>query len=226
MREKGSSKSYGHHPKTMNNLVWGRNPVLEWLESGLSVKELFLSRDAGGRVIADIIKRAEHKKISLKRLHPAKLDELAGTEKHQGLCAKVGFFPVNDFEVITKNTATRALWVLLDQIVDPQNLGAIIRTCVCFNINGMILPKNRSSALSPAVSKASAGALEHANIIRITNIVQGIKELKEIGYWIIGLDKNGMHSVGTFKFPDRTALVIGAEEKGIRRLEPPIFPDL
>ena len=108
--------------------------------------------------------------------------------------------------------------LILDQVVDTHNLGALIRTAVCAGVQAVILPKDRSALPTPAVSKASAGAMEHMKIVQVVNIVNTIKELKQEGLWIAGLDSEGEKSVFDADFTIPTALVIGGEEKGIRPL--------
>jgi 23S rRNA (guanosine2251-2'-O)-methyltransferase len=108
--------------------------------------------------------------------------------------------------------------ILLDGIVDPRNLGALMRTAICAGAEAIIIPKDRSAGPSAIVSKASAGALEHLNLVRVTNIPNTIKALKEIGYWITGLDMAADHSLFSCDLSGPVALVIGGEEKGIRPL--------
>ena len=107
---------------------------------------------------------------------------------------------------------------MLDSILDPQNLGGLIRTAVCAGVDAVILPKDRSATPSPAVSKASAGALEHARVIQATNLVRSMALLKEAGIWITGLDRAGDPSIFQSDFNGPVALVVGGEEKGIRPL--------
>ena len=107
---------------------------------------------------------------------------------------------------------------MLDNIQDPRNLGAIIRTALCVGIQGVIVPKDRSAPPTPAVSKASAGALEHIRLARVTNLVQTIKHCKTSGLWIMGLHKDAAQSIYAADMSGSIVLVIGGEQKGIRRL--------
>jgi 23S rRNA (guanosine2251-2'-O)-methyltransferase len=107
---------------------------------------------------------------------------------------------------------------MLDNILDPQNLGAIIRTALCVGIDGVIMPKDRSAPISPAVSRASAGALEHIRLSRVTNLVQTIKQCKKSGLWIMGLDKGAEQCLYDGDMTGSLAIVLGGEQKGIRPL--------
>ncbi|UCF91775.1 MAG: 23S rRNA (guanosine(2251)-2'-O)-methyltransferase RlmB [Desulfobacterales bacterium] len=108
--------------------------------------------------------------------------------------------------------------LLLDGILDPHNLGAIIRTALCAGVHGVIIPRDRAASPTPAVSKASAGALEHVRLIQVTNLVRTVQALKEKGLWIYGLDRSGEHSIFASDLTGPLALVIGGEQRGIRPL--------
>ena len=108
--------------------------------------------------------------------------------------------------------------LLLDNILDPQNLGAIVRTALCVGVDGVIMPKDRSAAITPAVSKASAGALEHILLSRVTNLVQAIKLCKEHGVWVVGLDKTAERTLYDGEMTGPIAIVLGGELKGLRPL--------
>ncbi len=107
---------------------------------------------------------------------------------------------------------------MLDNIQDPQNLGAIIRTALCVGIHGVVVPKDRSASPTPAVSRASAGALEHIRLVRVTNLVQTIKHCKSRGLWVMGLQQNAVQSIYAADLSGSIAIVLGGEQKGIRRL--------
>ena len=108
--------------------------------------------------------------------------------------------------------------LMLDNVQDPQNLGAIIRTALCVGIHGVVVPKDRSASPTPAVSRASAGALEHIRLVRVTNLVQTIKHFKSCGLWVMGLQQNAAQSIYAADLSGSIALVLGGEQKGIRRL--------
>ena len=146
---------------------------------------------------------------------------LVGAVVHQGVAARVSPYPlaaVTDILQTAKGRDGKLFLLMLDNIMDPQNLGALIRTAVCVGINGVILPKDRSAPPTPAVSKASAGALEHINLTRVTNLVNTIKDFKKSGLWIIGLQKDAEQSIYAGDMTGSIAIVIGGEQKGIRPL--------
>jgi 23S rRNA (guanosine2251-2'-O)-methyltransferase len=115
-------------------------------------------------------------------------------------------------------TASSNFFLLIDNIVDPHNLGALLRTALCATLSGVIIPKDRSAEPSPTVSKSSAGALEHIRLATVVNMANAIKELKKNNIWIIGLDKDGKRSIYDNDFTGNIALVVGGEESGIRPL--------
>jgi 23S rRNA (guanosine2251-2'-O)-methyltransferase len=140
---------------------------------------------------------------------------------HQGIGAGVGLYPLVDMDIILNKPAERRgrhFLLLLDNILDPHNFGALVRTADCVGIDGIIMPKDRSAPPSPAVSKASSGALEHVLLARVTNMVSTIKELKRQGIWIVGMDRDADQSLFRSDLTDSIAIIIGGEEKGIRPL--------
>jgi 23S rRNA (guanosine2251-2'-O)-methyltransferase len=161
------------------------------------------------------------KKLPLKEVSPSKLQTIAGAVSHQGIAARVTAYPlvdVADLLEAAKSADRPPLLLLLDHIVDPHNLGAIIRTAVCAGIDAVIIPKDRSAHPSPAVSKVSAGALEYIRVALVNNLVRVVRSLKEREWWIVGLDQNAGQSLYHADLTGAIALVIGGEEKGIRAL--------
>ena len=144
-----------------------------------------------------------------------------GPAGHQGVAARTEPYPLTPATDLLAAAGARVLphfLLLLDNILDPQNLGAIIRTALCVGIDGIIMPKDRSAPASPAVSKASAGALEHIRLSRVTNLVQIIKQCKQNGIWVMGLDKNAGLSIYDGDMSGSIAIVLGGEQKGLRPL--------
>jgi 23S rRNA (guanosine2251-2'-O)-methyltransferase len=135
--------------------------------------------------------------------------------------ARVTAYPLTDTADLLGKVASGErlpFFLLLDQIVDPHNLGAIIRTALCAGIDGVIIPKDRSAFPTPAVSRISAGALEHVRVAQVNNLARFIKTLKDQHVWIVGLDQNAGHSIYAADLTGATGLVVGGEEKGIRPL--------
>jgi 23S rRNA (guanosine2251-2'-O)-methyltransferase len=144
---------------------------------------------------------------------------MAKTASHQGICAKTGPYPLMSIsEMLVKTKNSDPLLILLDNIVDPHNLGALIRTAFCVGADGVVIPKDRSAPPTPAVSKSSAGALEHVLLARVTNMTATIKTLKQQGVWVIGLDKYAEVNIYQSDLTGPMALVVGGEEHGIRPL--------
>ncbi len=146
---------------------------------------------------------------------------ISGNDYHQGVCAETGPYPFVDFsDMLVGNNGGEAkpFLLLLDSIVDPNNLGALVRTAVCVGMSGVIIPKDRSVSPTPTVSKSSAGALEHARLSRVTNMANTIKLLKNNGLWIAGIDQTADESIFSCDMNMFNAVVIGGEGKGIRPL--------
>ena len=159
--------------------------------------------------------------VDVKLVKTSRLNQLTGTGQHQGVGATVSLFPLADIAYIADKRGSvhhNPLLVLLDSVLDPQNLGAIIRTAVAVGVDAVVIPKNRSASPTPSVSKTSAGALEHLNLARVTNMVAAMKMLKTKGIWTFGLDRAADVSIYSADLAGPVAVVIGGEEKGIRPL--------
>ena len=205
-----------------SEIVYGIHPVHEALNAARrQFFELFIEHKKASQRITKIIRLAESKKLPLKRMDSDQMNSLLGTGAHQGVAARVSLYPFAALDdMLAANdisTGTCGL-LLLDHLQDPHNLGAIVRTASCAGINGIVLPKDRSVTPTPAVSKASAGALEHMKIARVTNMARTLNQLKEIGLWIIGTDQAAQQSIFTSDLTGSAAFVIGSEHKGIRPL--------
>ena len=203
-------------------LLYGIHPVFEALRAGRrKIFEIYLAKEENIKRLEKIVQGAEALKIPIKRVKASQLDFLAGNEQHQGVGAKTSLYPLAGIsEVIHEVEAGDANFflLLLDNVLDPHNLGALARTALCVGINGIVIPKDRSASPTPAVSKASAGALEHIRLVRVTNMVNFIKELKAKGLWIVGLDVAADMFIYSSDLTGSLALVIGGEEKGLRPL--------
>ncbi len=185
------------------------------------VYEIYLDKGKKSRRIAHLMSLAESRGVLQKNLGPEEFKILVGPAGHQGAAAKVSPYPLSAVADILQTGQAgngKHFLLMLDNVQDPQNLGAIIRTALCVGIDGVILPKDRSASPTPVVSKASAGALEHIHLARVTNLVQIIKHLKNIGLWIMGLQKDAVQSIYTGDLTGSIAIVLGGEQKGIRPL--------
>jgi len=203
-------------------ILYGFHPVFEALKAGRrNFFEVYISKDKISKQFGRLLAIAELKKISVKKLKPSQLKYLTKTDLHQGIGAKVSPYPfveLNDIVDRSRPSDVHQLFLLLDNLVDPHNLGAIIRTALCVGVDGVIITKDRSALPTPAVSKVSAGALEHVNMVCVTNIVNTIKILKNKGLWIFGMDKNADKTLFSCDFSGPLGIVIGGEGKGIRNL--------
>ncbi len=202
-------------------ILYGIHPVAEAIRAGRrKVVNLMVAEKTSPR-LASLMELARSTGIPVEKRPVADLKAMAGTDGHQGVAARVGPYPVLDLfapRQVAELSQSPPFLLLLDSILDPQNLGALIRTAVCAGVDGVILPRDRSAGPSPAVSKASAGAMEHVRMIQATNLVRSMEMLKATGIWITGLDRQGTRSIFKSDLKGPVALVVGGEEKGIRPL--------
>jgi 23S rRNA (guanosine2251-2'-O)-methyltransferase len=202
--------------------LYGFHSVIEAFKAGRrTFLAVYIAKNQASRRIQKITAFTENLKIPLKTVNPSQLRAMVGSDLHQGLAARVSPYPLVPLDEIIGarlDSDNHPFLLLLDHIVDPRNLGALIRTGLAVGANGIILTRDRSAPLSPAVSKSSAGALEHAHVVGVTNMVRTIEALKESGLWVIGMDHTAQRSIYTHDFKGPIGIVIGAEEKGIRPL--------
>jgi 23S rRNA (guanosine2251-2'-O)-methyltransferase len=203
-------------------IIYGFHPVLEALRAGRrEFFEIYVSKGKTTRRIDVLLERSAAKQIPVKKINPDQLKSMAGSEVHQGIGAKVSRYPfaeLADLLAVRPPGEADPLLLIMDSIVDPHNLGALIRTASCVDVAGIILPKDRSAHPTPAVSKASAGALEHVALVQVANLVHSIVQLKKAGFWVVGMDKSGDRSIFNLDLRGPIALIVGGEQKGIRPL--------
>ena len=203
-----------------NNIICGRNPVLEALRSGREIDRLFVAHGTGGGSITAIIAKCRAKGILIKEISPQKLDYYCGGANHQGVAvmfASQEYATVDDMFALAETRGEKPFLIICDEIEDPHNLGAIIRTAEATGVHGVIIPERRSASLNATVAKAACGALEYVPVARVTNIANTIDALKERGVWVFGADMDGDDYTKT-DFDTPCALVIGNEGKGIGAL--------
>lgn len=209
-------------PEDISNeeFVIGRHPVKEALNSDREINKLFIQEGQGGRPIEQIIQLANKKKIVISYVPKSKLDTLSEYQNHQGVVlssSPVEYATIDELFEIAEARDERPFFVMLDGIEDPHNLGSIIRTADAAGVHGVIIPNRRSANLTSTVSKASAGAIEHVQVARVTNLSKTIQELKDRGLWIFGTDMNGT-DYREWNTDSPICLVIGNEGKGMSRL--------
>jgi len=203
-------------------ILYGFHPVYEALSAGRRrVYEIYLVKEKKTGRYEQIQSLAQSRGVAHKTMATADFQALVGPIVHQAVAARVSPYPLTpltDILPTAQDTDKKLFLLMLDNIVDPQNLGALIRTALCVGIDGVILPKDNSATPTPAVSRASAGALEHIRLSRVTNLVQTIKFCKDRGLWVIGLLKDAEQSLYAGDLTGSIAMVLGGEQKGIRPL--------
>jgi 23S rRNA (guanosine2251-2'-O)-methyltransferase len=205
--------------KMDNTLLWGYHPVYEALRAGRRrVESLFMVREKITAREEALMRCAREAGVAVEGRTAQQVTAMVGHRRHQGICAKVSAYPLASLEDILAAGRAAAFILVLDQIVDPQNLGAIVRTAQCLGIHGVVMPKDRSAPPTAAASKASAGALEHMQVAYVTNLVDALGRLKKHGLWIAGAERHGRQPVFDADLTGPLAMVIGGEEKGIRPL--------
>ncbi len=183
------------------------------------IVRLFISRSEDKRVVRvkDLAKTSQ---INSELIDSKKIDRLAGHSKHQGFAAEIsnlGFLSEKDIIPRLKNLTTSRV-LILDSIQDPRNLGACLRSALAFEFDAIIINKDGSSPINEYVFKTSVGAILNLNIFYVTNLSRSINTLKDIGFWVLGLDGHGEGSIFSEKFSSKTAVVLGSEGSGIRKL--------
>jgi len=218
-----SEEAVSHSPEN-ENVIEGRNPVLEALKAGQPLDKLFIQKPTEGRedpIAARIAREAREAGAAVVYCDRRMLDRMSSTGAHQGVIAQVAaaaYVEISDILARAKERGRAPLVVVCDSINDPGNLGAIIRSAEIAGADGVIIPKRRSAGLTPAVYKASAGALSYMPVARTSNIVSALKELKEAGLWIFGTDASGDRFYYDVDLTVPCAIVIGSEGEGMSRL--------
>ncbi len=201
-------------------LYEGRNAVMELLRAGKSVDKLFVAPDQNGRM-ADLIAMAKAAGAVVTQVDRRKLDAMSETGVHQGVIAQAAAHEYVTPEDILQTARARGeqpLIVICDGLTDPHNLGAVIRSAETAGAHGVIIPKRRSAGLTATAAKASAGAVEHIGVARVTNLAATIDALKKNGVWIFGADAGGDKSLYEADFAGAVAIVIGSEGNGLSRI--------
>ncbi|HAE41552.1 MAG TPA: 23S rRNA (guanosine(2251)-2'-O)-methyltransferase RlmB [Clostridiales bacterium] len=202
--------------------VFGKNPVMEVLRSNKKIEKIYcIERKHKSAIDQDLLDLIAEKSIKMLEVSKNKLDALANDGNHQGLVAIVedfAYYSLDDVLEIANQKNKKPFLVILDGITDVHNFGAIIRSCECAGVDGIIIPERRAAQINDTVAKTSAGALEYLPIIKVVNINTTIDNLKRKGFWIYGADMNGDKAYYEEKYDSSLALVIGGEGKGISRL--------
>ena len=213
--------NYENEENSYDDIVEGRNAVLELLNSDRDINKIFVQAGEKHGSINKIIAIAKENKVVVTEVEKSKLDFMSKTNNHQGVIAIVppfNYCEVEDILDLAEQRNEDAFILILDGVEDPHNLGSIIRTAETAGVHGIIIPKRRSVTVNSTVSKVSAGAVEHMKIARVNNINEAIRKLKENGLWIIGTDMNTNTYYYNQDLKGNIAIVIGSEGFGISRL--------
>ncbi len=200
------------------NIICGRNPVIEAIKSGMSIDTVYLSGRGG--ILGKINSMAKDAGAVVKVVNNQKLDQLSGGRAHQGVAAAAScaeYASLEDILAVSEKKGTNPFIIICDEIEDPHNLGAIIRTAEAAGADGIIIPKRRSASLNATVFKTSAGAASWLPVARVSNLASAVDELKKRGVWIYGTDASG-ESYESTDLKGSIALVIGSEGFGMGRL--------
>ena len=202
------------------DFVFGVNPVLEKLRaSPEDVLEILICDASDRDALRRIAREAARLKLRVENVPREILDKLVVGQRHQGVVAKIEAYRYLPLEVLLQRLSGTANleWILiLDRITDPRNFGALLRTAEAVGVRYIIVPKDRSAQVTAITAKASAGAVHHVNIVRVTNLRRTILELKKRDFWVVGLDANSRECIYDKAYPTRLVIVLGSEEKGIR----------
>lgn len=204
----------------MPEIISGRNSVLEVLRSGRPVNKIFLARGSKDSSLREITGLARTRGIPVQEVERVFLDKLT-EERHQGIAVEAAPYEYVEVEEIIRQARIRGeepLVLVLAELEDPHNFGAILRTAEAVGVHGVIIPKRRGVQLNATVAKVSAGAAEYVPVARVSNLVQVVEELKSFGLWITGADMDGNSTLWQADLDGPLALVIGSEGRGIPRL--------
>src|ERR1700688_2497752 len=204
----------------MNRLT-GIHAVREALEANRPLDSLIVARGSHGNRIEELVRLARQHGVPVRFEERIQLDRAAGTREHQGVVAIVAASPSASFEDLLKPRdphAAPGLLVLLDGVEDPQNLGAIVRTSLAAGAQGVVIPERRAAGLTDSVSRASAGALAHLPVARVKNLSRAMEDMKEAGFWLVGLDERAEKKYTEADFSGQVGIVLGGEGEGLHEL--------
>ena len=204
----------------MDDIIFGRNAVTELLKSGHSVNKIFIAEGSRDGSIQKIFALAKSAGVVVEFVSRDKLDKLCGG-RHQGVVAQaaaVDYSTLEEIIALAESQSQSPFILLLDELEDPQNFGAILRTAEAVGVHGVIIPKRRSVRLNATVSKTSAGAIQYVKVAQVTNVAQTLKHLRGLGLKIVGADMSARVDFKQADLSGGLVLIIGSEGKGMRRL--------
>ena len=204
-----------------DGLIEGRNAVIEALRAGTPIDKIYIARGETDATLGHIASTARNKGVVVVEADRRKLDGMSRTKSHQGVIAVAAvreYASVDDILNAAREKGEPPLIVVCDELSDPHNLGAVIRTAECARAHGVIIPKRRSAGLTAIVAKTSAGAVSYLPVARVPNLTAALKELKEQGLWVFGTAADGGTSLYQAGLRGPAAIVIGSEGDGMGRL--------
>lgn len=208
-------------PEENDGIIEGRNAVVEALRAQMEIDKIFILKGETDGVLGHIASTARERGIVVVDADRRKLDHMSRTHSHQGViaqCAVRAYASVEDILNAAREKGEPPLIVVCDELTDPHNLGAVIRTADAAGAHGVIIPKRRSAGLNATVGKTSAGAVSHVPVARVANLTAVLKELKEQGVWVFGAAAEGTTSLYSADLKNAAAIVIGSEGDGMGRL--------
>lgn len=203
------------------DVLIGRNAVIEAIRSGRGINKLLIADGDKEGSVKEVISLAKEQGIVIQFVERSKIEGIAGGLRHQGVLAYVAPVAYSDLEMILQAAETKGeapFLLLLDELEDPHNLGALLRTADATGVHGVLIPKRRSVPLTATVAKTSAGAVEYVPVARIGNIAQTLRKLKDKGFWVAGADMDGSQNYYEADLTGPLVLVVGSEGHGMSRL--------
>jgi 23S rRNA (guanosine2251-2'-O)-methyltransferase len=199
--------------------IYGLLPVLEALRAGARrIDRIVIAEGARDSRLREVIEAARRARVPVRREPRVSLDRLTNHANHQGVLAVTSAATYSDTDDLLSRISPDTVFILLDGVEDPHNLGAIIRTAECGGASAVIVPERRAVHLTDIVAKTSAGAVEHLPVARVTNLASFIEELKKHNVWVVGVESSGQKPYTEFNYSGATALVFGGEGGGLHRL--------
>ncbi len=200
------------------NWLTGFHAVEEALNAGRALDRIIIARGRHGDRIESVVRLAKSRNVPVRFEEREQIDRLAGTREHQGIAALAAAKPTVELEDLLADKAAGGILVLLDGVEDPHNLGAIVRTSLAAGARGVVVPERRAAGLTDTVERASAGALAHLSVARVKNLVRAMEEMKEAGYWLVGLDERAEKSYTDVDLTGSIGIVLGREGEGLHDL--------
>ena len=200
------------------NWLTGFHAVEEALAAGRSLDRIVIASGRHGERMEAIVRLAKSRGVPVRFEDRQQLDRLAGTREHQGVIALAAAKPTVELEDLLRQKNEQGLLVLLDGVEDPHNLGAIVRTSLAAGASGVVIPERRAVGLTDTVERAAAGALAHLPVARVKNLVRAMEEMKEAGYWLVGLDERAEKTYTDVDLKGPVGIVMGGEGEGLHEL--------